>query len=67
MTREAYGKLTDTQRAAFDGYRARYKDPRFEKVREATRQSGCAYLRGLADAGAITEMERRALCCYMTI
>lgn len=64
-TRMALEKLTLQQQLRVDGYKRKY-NRKGELQSEARKCSG-AYLHGLCDAGVISETERRALLCYITL
>ena len=60
-------KLNETQRTRLDNFRKVYKASHtYNEVTRAKSQIS-AYLRGLTDAGAITEADFRALFVYYTI
>lgn len=73
MTREAMNKLPQHIQAQIEAYRSQYKTAKEDYLSgmrtnvEAARCASSAYMRGLKDAGLITEMERRALFLYTTV
>ena len=74
MTKEALEKLNAKQRNAVDGYKVLYSHAVNDcKVLHSQRPvidvriMAMAYLSGLSDAGVLTETEKKALFCYITL
>lgn len=71
MTREAFNKLSERQKKAVLDYKVRYKNTedseRQWEERKAIMRESNSYLKGLRDAGSISERERQALFTYTTI
>ena len=63
MTKKALEKLNTKQRNAVDGYKTLHSKKPIADVRIAA----MAYLSGLSDAGVLTEAEKKALFCYITL
>ena len=64
-TRELVEGLPNSIRFVIEGYRKNYKNPALKK--ECVRSELAGYLKGLRDAGAITERERQILFVYGTV
>ena len=65
MVRKAYEKLPKAAQATIDIIRADIKRDQAHRHLYLTKGEG--YLAGLRDAGLITESDRKALFCYLTI
>ena len=65
MTRKTLEKLTEKQLKTVKDLKSRYHDGRLKK--ENTRSEMRGYVKGLADAGIISERESQVVFCYMTI
>ena len=64
-TREVVERQSDGIRRAIEDYRKDYKNPALDRAE--TRAALAGYVKGLRDAGAITERERQILFVYGTV
>lgn len=65
MTRETINKLPENVRAHIEEIRKDYKNPALRK--DEVRERLCGYVKGLQDAGLITERERQIVFVYGTV
>lgn len=65
MTREIISKLPETIRKNLEGLRHDYKSNVVNK--DIARAQSAWYVKGLRDAGLITEAERKILFVYTTV
>lgn len=61
MTKKALEKLNSKQRHSIDLYKS------MDSRNPYSRTAALAYLQGLCDSGVITETEKKALFCYITL
>ena len=64
-TREVYERLPEIVRKNIEGLRHDYKSNVVSK--DVVRAQSAWYMKGLRDAGLITDRERAMLYCYTTI
>ena len=70
MTRETVEKLSEVQRSRIEMFRKLrkiYEKNDSDRYLDMLRIERNAYIKGLRDAGAITERERQVLSIYMTV
>lgn len=68
MTKEILNKLPEGVRTNIEHYKEAYNlFDAGSHYRDEERSRMADYVHGLRDAGLITEIERRALFCYMTV
>ena len=65
MVREVYNRMPDAVQKNLEGLRHDYKHGAYSK--DETRTKAAWYVKGLRDAGLITEYERRVLFIYTTV
>lgn len=65
MTKATLDKLPEKVLRHIEQLRKDYKNPNLDN--NICRRSSCEYVRGLMDAGLITNQERQALFLYTTI
>lgn len=65
MTREVINKMPEKVMDVINMYRKDYANPTIRK--DVTREGLAGYVKGLRDAGLITERERQILFVYGTV
>ena len=66
-TKEVLKKLTPAMEMWVSRLKDTYKQTDDYTKKNSVRDTMCAYLHGLMDAGFITDRERQILFCYMTV